>query len=189
MALLDRLKGILLDPRTEWPKIAAEPATVQSIYTGWVMIFAAIGPLAVLIVGDGGAGAKFAIGAYIMALIITFMLALIVDALSSAFGGSKDFVSALKLVAYSSTVVWIAEIASFVVPLLGVLVLLAAAIYACYTFLVGATVLKKCDSDKAIPYTLVVLLCAIVLPYIVRLAVVGIAFSAMTGVSAARLLH
>src|SRR2546425_6170695 len=94
MALLDRLKGILVDPRTEWPKIAAEPATVQSIYTGWVMIFAAIGPLAVLIVGDGGAGAKFAIGAYIMALIITFMLALIVDALSSAFGGSKDFVSA-----------------------------------------------------------------------------------------------
>jgi len=69
------------------------------------------------------------------------------------------------------------------------LVLLAAAIYACYTFLVGATVLKKCDSDKAIPYTLVVLLCAIVLSYIVRLAVVGIAFSAMTGVSAARLLH
>jgi hypothetical protein len=46
MALLDRVKGILLEPRAEWPKIAAEPATTQSLYTGWIMIFAAIGPLA-----------------------------------------------------------------------------------------------------------------------------------------------
>ena len=58
MALLDRLKGILLDPKNEWPKIAAEAATTQSIYTGWVMIFAAIGPLAMLVVG-GGATIKF----------------------------------------------------------------------------------------------------------------------------------
>jgi hypothetical protein len=33
MALVDRLKGILLDPRNEWPKIAVGTATPQSIYT------------------------------------------------------------------------------------------------------------------------------------------------------------
>ena len=109
MALIDRLKGILLEPRNEWPKIAAEAATPQSIYTGWVMIFAAIGPLALLLtVGVGGI--KFAIGAYIMALIITFILALLVDALAPTFGGTKDFVAALKLSAYSYTAAWIAGI-------------------------------------------------------------------------------
>ena len=47
MNLVDRIKGILVEPRNEWPKIAAEPATVQSLYTGWIMILAAIGPIAV----------------------------------------------------------------------------------------------------------------------------------------------
>ena len=48
MNLVDRVKGILVEPRNEWVKIAAEPATVQSLYTGWIMILAAIGPSALL---------------------------------------------------------------------------------------------------------------------------------------------
>ena len=128
MALIDRLKGILLEPRNEWPKIAAEAATPQSIYTGWVMIFAAIGPLALLLtVGVGGI--KFAIGAYIMALIITFIPALLVDALAPTFGGTKDFVAALKLSAYSYTAAWIAGIFNLL-GMLGTAILLVASIYA-----------------------------------------------------------
>ena len=49
MALVDRVKNILLSPQTEWPTIAAESATVQSILTGYVLILAAIGPLALAI--------------------------------------------------------------------------------------------------------------------------------------------
>ena len=49
MALIDRIRGILLDPKSEWPKIAAEPATVVSIYTRYVMLLAAIGPVAMLV--------------------------------------------------------------------------------------------------------------------------------------------
>src|SRR3954469_1333440 len=48
MNLVDRIKGIVVEPRNEWPKIAAEPATVQSLYTGWIMILAAVAPIAVL---------------------------------------------------------------------------------------------------------------------------------------------
>ncbi len=36
MALVDRVKNILLTPKTEWPKIAAETATTQSIFVGYV---------------------------------------------------------------------------------------------------------------------------------------------------------
>src|SRR6185503_956259 len=42
MNLVDRAKKILLQPKTEWPVIAAEPHTVQGLYTGYVMILAAI---------------------------------------------------------------------------------------------------------------------------------------------------
>ena len=49
MALVDRIKGILLEPRSEWTTIAAEATSVQSLYTGWIMILAAIGPVAMLI--------------------------------------------------------------------------------------------------------------------------------------------
>ena len=46
MALVDRVKNILLTPRTEWSAIAGETATVQGLYTGYIMILAAIGPVA-----------------------------------------------------------------------------------------------------------------------------------------------
>ena len=66
MNLVERLKGILLAPKAEWPKIAAEPMTTQGIYTGWVMILAAIGPLAMLL-GFGSLG--FAITHYVIMLV------------------------------------------------------------------------------------------------------------------------
>ena len=180
MTLLDRVKGILLEPRTEWPKIAAEPATTQSLYTGWIMIFAAIGPLA-LLASTTGAGIKFAIGTYVMALVITFILALIVDALTGTFGGTKDFTAALKLVAYSYTAAWIGGIFN-VLGLMGSVLALIAAIYSWYTFYLGAPVLKKCAPDKAVPFTIVVVLCGIALGLLFGFALSGLGFiPRMTG--------
>lgn len=179
MTLLDRLKGILLDPKNEWPKVAAEPATVQSIYTGWIMILAAIGPLAMLVAfGALGLGVRVAIAAYINALISTAVLALIVDALAPSFGGGKDFTASLKLVAYSATPAWVVQIL-LVLPFLGWVAMLAAAIYAFYLFFLGAPVMKKCAAEKAIPFTLVVLLCAIVLSYLLRLVFAGMSQGAV----------
>ena len=185
MALLDRLKGILLDPKNEWPKIAAEPATTQSLYTGWIMIFAAIGPLAMLAVG-GGATIMFAIGTYIMALIIAFILALIVDAVTGSFGGAKDFVAALKLAAFSSTASAVAGIFT-VLGLLGGVLALLAYIYSWYTFYLGAPILKKCSLDKAVVFTIVVLLCWIGLWLLFSLALGGLGFiPRMGGLAMAR---
>jgi hypothetical protein len=175
MSLTDRIKGILLAPRDEWPKIAAEPATVQSLFTGYVMILAAIGPVMILLssalfAGFGfgfGFGLRAAIAAYINALVGVAVLALIVDVLAPSFGGSKDYVRSLKLVAYSFTAVWVAEI-TLIVPVLGWLIVLAGAIYGFYLFFLGAPLLGRCAVDKAVPYTIVVVLCAIVLSIIVQ---------------------
>ena len=107
MNLVDRVKGILVEPRNEWVKIAAEPATVQSLYTGWIMILAAIGPIALLLALHS---IQFAVAQYVLSLINTFLLALIVDALAPTFGGKKDFISSLKLTAYSYTAAWLAGV-------------------------------------------------------------------------------
>lgn len=177
---VDRVKSILFAPKTEWPRIAAETASVQSIYTGWVMILAAIGPLAILVfsaiwsAGLGfGFGLRAALAAYVNALVGVALLALVVDLLAPSFGGSKDYVRSLKLVAYSLTAVWVAEI-TLIVPYLGWLIVLVAAIYAFYLFFIGAPVLGRCTADRAAPYTIVVVLCAIVVSYLIQWIIFGI---------------
>jgi hypothetical protein len=58
---------------------------------------------------------------------------------------------------------------------LGYLLTLVATVYAFYTFVLGAPVLGKSSSEKAIPFTLVVVLCAIVLAFLTSFV-----FSGMT---------
>ena len=185
MDLFERVKNILLQPKDEWPKIAAEAATPQSLYLGYIMILAAIGPIVMLLTFGGfvaGLGIRVAIVTYINSLIAVAVLALIVDLLAASFGGSKDFIAALKLTAYSFTAAWVSQIALFV-PVLGWLVVLAAAIYGFYLFFLGAPILKKCSADKAVLFTIIVLLCAIVLMYIVRLIVYNAGFGAGMGMT------
>jgi hypothetical protein len=159
--LIERVKNMLLQPKTEWPKIAGETATPQSIYLGYVAILAAIGPLAILIRG-GGMGIVAAILQYVIALVVTFLLALIVDALATTFGGEKNFTQSLKLTAYSYTAAWIAGV-FLIIPVLGGVIALLAAIYSWYTFYLGVPVIKKCPQDKAVGYTIVVVICGILL--------------------------
>ena len=113
MALIDRVKNIIVTPRTEWPVIAAEPATVGSLYTGYIMILAAIGPIALAIrlaaVGLG-LGIASVIVQYLLALAMTYVVALIVDALAPTFGGERSFVQSLKLTAYAMTPGWVAGV-------------------------------------------------------------------------------
>ena len=113
MALADRVKNILLEPKAEWPKIAEEAATVQSIYIGYVMILAAIGPVAM--VDQHGRARRHRGHQLRLGLVITYLLAMIVDALAPSFGGEKNFVPSLKLTGYSYTAAWIAGIFHLIV--------------------------------------------------------------------------
>jgi hypothetical protein len=165
MNLVERLKGILLSPKTEWPKIAAEPMTAQQVFTNWVMILAAIGPLA-MIIGFSGLGLgfslRFAIANYITVLVVTALVALIVDALAPKFGGTKGFVESLKLTAFSYTAAYVAGVLHLLGTMGGPLMLIAM-VYAWYTFYLGAPVLRKCSADKAIAFTAVVVVSGFVL--------------------------
>jgi hypothetical protein len=175
MALLDRVKNILLAPKAEWPKIAVEAATTQSLYVGYILILAAIGPVALLLTGPMPMAAV-AIVTYLISLAVTYLLALIVDALAPTFGGEKNFIQSLKLTAYSYTAAWIGGIFQPLGMLGGTLGLLAT-IYSFYTFYLGVPTLKKCPPEKAVVYTIVVVVCAIALGVLLG----GVLMSALIG--------
>jgi hypothetical protein len=195
MNLVTRAQNILLAPRTEWPTIATEPATAQSLYTNWVMILAAIGPVMIILAsalfGGGfgfGFGVRAAIAAYVNSLVAVALLALVVDVLAPSFGGTKDYLRSLKLVAYSFTAVWVAQVA-LIVPVLGWLVVLAGLLYGFYLFFLGAPLLGRSSVEKAVPFTIVVILCAIVLGIIIQrviFAVIGFGPAAPGGMSLLR---
>ena len=174
MALIDRVQSILLRPKQTWPVIAAEGGDVASIYTNYVLILAAIPAIASFIgltmIGVGAFGVSYRIPiltglvqmcvGYVLSLVMVFVMALIVNALAPTFGGTKNQVQAVKLIAYGSTAGFIGGIFSLI-PTLGILGILTA-LYSIYLIYTGIAVLMRCPPDKAGAYTAVVIVCGIV---------------------------
>ena len=181
--LVARVQNILLKPSPTWDEIAAEPSSIKSIYMGYVLPLAAIGPVAAAIGSSVfGINAVFAvyktpvvwavsqaIVSYVLTLVLVYVQALIIDALAPSFGGTKDRLSAFKVSAYSWTAAWLAGIFG-IFPMLGILGILG--LYSFYLMYRGLPKLMKAPEDKAIGYTAVVVIISIVMFLIVG-AIVG----------------
>lgn len=170
MNLVERVKRILLSPQTEWEVIDTEQTTTTELFTGYIAPLAAIGPIAQIIgfsvfgvmgyrVPIGGALA-YAIATYVLTLAGTYVLAIIIDALAPTFGGRPDRIQALKVAGYSWTAAWVAGI-FVLIPALSILGILG--LYSLYLLYLGIPRLMKSPKDRAVGYTLVVILSAIVL--------------------------
>ena len=183
-----RVKAILGTPRTEWPVIASEPATIGGIYKDYVLILAAIpavfGFLKYSVIGINlpflgtyragvGAGLGGMIMSYVLGLASVYVLSLIVDALAPTFGGQKNSVQAFKAVVYASTASWIAGIGQ-VLPWVSVLILLAGGVYSIYLLYLGLPQTMKCPAEKAAGYTAVTFVIAILLSWLISFAVGGV---------------
>ncbi len=197
MAIVDRIKNICLTPTTEWPVIAGEITSAGSLITGYVAPLAAIGAVAGLI-GSSLVGVTLpfvgtyrvpivtgivtAIFTFVMAIVGVFVLSLIIDALAPTFGGEKSSAQALKVAVYSYTPAWVAGVLH-ILPALGILAVLAA-LYGLYLLYLGLPRLMKCPQDKAIGYTAVVVICAIVITVVISVVGGVIAGAGMIGTSA-----
>jgi hypothetical protein len=187
--LIQRVKNILITPKTEWPVIDAEPATIGGIYKNYVMILAAIGPICLLI-GMLVFGMPYfifpmsyliaqAVLSYVLGLIGCYILALIIDALAPSFGGTKDMVKAFKVAAYSMTAVWVVGI-FYLLPLLAILGIVGL-LYSFYLFYLGLPVLMKVPADKAVVYTVAIIVAAIVIYFVIGALTSRILVGAMGG--------
>lgn len=178
MILVDRVKNILLQPKQEWVVIDTETTDTKTLYTTYAMLLAAIPAVAGFIggsiIGYGAFGVSFRVPivqgiagmviSYALALGGVYVLALIIDALAVNFGGTKNMNQALKLAIYSATASWLAGIFSMV-PGLGILGLLG--LYSLYLLYTGLPVLMKAPDDKALTYTIVIVVCAIVIAVVI----------------------
>ena len=197
MNLVERVKNILLQPGEEWPVIAGEATDIKALFVFYAVPLAAIPALAgwlgrsligvsVPLLGTYrtplAAGLGFAIVTYVLALLGVFAVGLIVDALAPTFGGEKNRVQAMKCAVYAYTPAWVAGILQLI-PSLGALVFLAS-LYGLYLLYLGLPMLMKAPQEKAVGYTIVVVICAIVLG-IVLAAVAGVVGFAGTGLRGA----
>jgi len=175
MTLVDRVKRILLQPKQEWEVISGETTTTADLYKSYVIPLAAIGPVA-SIIGMSIFGMSMPFGPafrvplitavfsavvhYVLALVGVYVLALIVDFLAPTFSGEKNLGQSLKLAVYSSTAAWVAGV-FVIIPMLGVLGILG--LYSLYLLYEGIPVLMKAPREKALLYTVVAAVAAVVI--------------------------
>lgn len=179
MQLIERAKGILLKPKETWADIEAETASTAGLFTGYLMLLAAIpavcGFIGMSLIGFSGfgvtvrvpllAGLANMVVSYVLSLVGVFVLALIVDALAPTFGGMKSQIQALKLVVYASTAALLGGVFSLL-PSLSMLGLLAA-LYSIYLIYTGLPVLMKNPPEKSLVYTVVILVAGIVMAVVI----------------------
>jgi hypothetical protein len=187
--LIARVKAILLTPKTEWPVIATEEASVGGLYKNYIIWLSGISALAsflsisllnraMMMFGGFGfglaRGLTWAILNWAMTLLYVWLFAWLIDALAPTFGGQKNRVQALKVTAYAFTAAWVASIA-VILPLLGGLIMLAGAIYGVYLLYLGLPHTMKCPPEKAVGYTAVAIVIAIVAGWILFAVFWGLA--------------
>ena len=191
-ALQERVKRILMDPKGEWPVIAAEATTTEKLYSSYIVPLAAI-PVVANFIGSSIIGVTLpfmgtyrvgivrgvvaAFVSYVMALIMVYVAAMVVDKLAPKFDSTPNQIQALKLVAYSYTASWLAGI-FMVIPVLSPLAILG--LYSIYLFYVGLPVMMKTPESKVVPYMVVSALVIIALVF-----VAGLVTAAVTGLPGA----
>jgi hypothetical protein len=173
MNLVERVKAILMSPKTEWPIIESEAGDAQYLFTNYVAILAAVPAVAALIgytfAGMGmGRALVFAIFLYVIYGAAWYVEAFIIDALAPTFAGVKNFNNALKASAYSSTAAWLAGIFQLI-PRLSVLGILG--LYSIYLLWLGLPVLMKSPADRATGYTAAVIVIMFVVMFVVMLVI------------------
>ncbi|MDB6157483.1 MAG: Na+/proline symporter [Gammaproteobacteria bacterium] len=181
-SLIERIKNIVLTPKTEWRVIEAEPTSVAQLYTGYVMPMAAFAAamsfIRISVIGVslpfGGtirtplaSGLVSSVVTFILGLLGLFLVGSIINMLAPTFAGGRNQRQALKTAAYALTPAWLGTALTFL-PL-GTLLQLIAGFYGIYVLYLGLPVMMRSQQDKAAGYTAAVVACTIL---------VGILFAA-----------
>jgi hypothetical protein len=171
---IERVRNIVLTPRSEWQVIETEVTTPGRLYTGYIVPLAAFAAvmsfirLAVIGVNLplGGAvrtplfsGLLSSALTFIMGLIGIHLVGVIINMLAPAFGGHTDSRQALKLAAYALTPAWLGSALAFL-PL-GSTLQLVAGLYGVYVLYLGLPVLMRTEQSSAVGYAASVVSCTV----------------------------
>jgi len=162
--IAERAKRIILSPKTEWAAIEAEPVTAVDLYRNYIIYLAAVPSVANFLGnwlfghsrGDSVVHYTFFGGLmraalqYGLALPLLYGVALAISRLAPSFEGKSDDLRALKLVAYSYTPIWLAEVFGLVPGLRWLDVL---GVYAVYLFYIGVSRMMRSKEEYSDVFT------------------------------------
>ena len=174
--MVSRARGVLFEPRTTFKEVESEFTKPGELGGKYIIPLALLGPLAGgigrLLFGSRVAGRSvgesfditgavtYTLIAFVLALVAVFALSKVISLLAPGFGGQSNDVQALKVVAYSSTPTWIAGVFNIHGLFLWLTVLVS--LYSLYLLYLGLPILMKVPKDRAMGYTAVVIIAAIV---------------------------
>jgi len=181
MTLVDRIRNICISPGTEWPVIEHENTPPAELVTGYLLPIVAAAALAGVI-GSSIVGATIPfVGTYrtpligsligacigiVFTIVGCFIIGFIINALAPTFGGRQDTNQAFKTAVYAYTPALVAGLAR-ILPILGGLVQFVAGLYSLYVLYLGLPVMMRSPKDKAPGYTVVVVICAIIIGVVI----------------------
>jgi succinate dehydrogenase/fumarate reductase cytochrome b subunit len=178
MVITDRIRNIILSPKTEWAVIDTEQDTPGSLLKKYIIPLLVLGSVAVFIgygiIGMDALffkikgfrwGAWFAIRQFLSGLIGFYVATYVIDALAPSFSSEKNLHKSAQLVAYASTPSWVAAL-FLVLPSLGILGLFG--LYGIYLFYIGLPVLKKTPEDKRVGYMVIAALVIILVSWVAQ---------------------
>jgi len=165
------------------------PATVNSIMINYVAVLAAI-PFVATLIGDlwyfslfgGFAGSLIgyaflaAVLTYIFDLIAVYVVAMIIQMLSTNFASTNDRIKSLKLSAWIFTPAFLIS-ALNIIPFLGILGILGL-LYGLYILYLGLPVVLATPKDKVVQYVIVTVIATFIV-YVVIAAIIGVITAAV----------
>ena len=190
MALMDRARAMIVSPAREWPVVAIEPTPIGTLFSSYIIPLAAISAicglvgsvvLSALFLHSGLiAGIIAAIIQFVFAILGVAIIALVAEALAPSFDGTKNRAQAFKWIGYAYTASWVAGIA-LLVPVLGSIVALVGGLYSLYVLYLGAQPMMNVPQAKALGFTVVVIIVAIVINLVAVFVTLGIAGAITAG--------
>jgi len=182
--IAQRVKEVLLKPRDTFAVIKAETVTSRDLIFNYLAPLAVI-PAVASIIGMSAVGIRIsvmgtfriplinsfssAVLQYILTLIGIYILGIIINALAPSFSGKKNEIQALKVAVYSATPSLVAGILH-ILPALGILVLIAG-LYGLYLLYLAIPTMMECPPEKALGYTMVIVIINIVIFLIIGVLV------------------
>lgn len=178
MNLVERVKNIILSPKTEWEKIDAENPDMKTVIISYVLPLTVISAICAFI-GYGFIGVNtgfvkmkginwgiyYALNALITPLISVVISAYVVDMLAPTFGSEKNINKSAGLVGFSYTPALVGSFLA-ILPMLGMIGGLFG-LYGIYLWYLGLGPMKGTPDDKKIVYMVVTILILIVIGFIV----------------------
>lgn len=173
--LIERAKNILMQPKSEWERIAVEPANVGQLYIGYAIPLAALSAICTFIglslIGVMGfrvgivPGLIGAVIQVVMAMVGLFVLAFVTNALAPTFGSQQDMGQAHKLAVYGSTAGFLAGVFT-ILPMLAILSIVG--LYSLALLYIGLPRLMKTPDDKRLGYFITIIVVCIVVGIILN---------------------